>query len=163
LSQISLLQIAFPEIADLASEKFNIAMARLDAVAKASSSLKLRFATLGLVMEKASLFRWNNRMTLPADWLSAAVVAGNVMALLSLPDPENIVAAIQRLRRGSLSPAEFDSISQAAELNLPALSPLIAVMTLPAAEVVPDHLKGEAIGKWIIRKQTEAIAKAWEK
>jgi tRNA nucleotidyltransferase (CCA-adding enzyme) len=113
-------------------------------------------------MEKASLFRWNNRMTLPADWLSAAVVAGNVMTLLSPPNPENIVTAIHCLRRGSLSTEGFDSISQAAELNLPALTPLTAVMALEAAGVVPDHLKGEAIGKWLRQKQIAAIGAAME-
>lgn len=161
LAQTSLLQIIFQEIADLPTEKFDIAMARLDAVAKATVSLKLRFAVLGLVIDQESLFRWNNRMTLPADWLNAAVAAGKVMALLSLPNPETIVTAINCLRRGSLSTKEFDTISQAAELSLPALDLLKAVMTLPPEDVAPDKLKGKDIGKWMNRKQTEAIAKVW--
>lgn len=100
-------------------------MVRLDAVARATASPKLRFASLGIVMNKESLSCWNSRMTLPAEWLHAATAAGKTMALLELPNPEKIVAAIGGLSRGSLTVAEFDIISQAVELHIPAQRAII--------------------------------------
>ena len=162
LAQSNLLQIVFQEMADLSPEKFHIAMARLDAVARATASPKLRFASLGIVMNKESLSCWNSRMTLPAEWLHAATAAGKTMALLELPNPEKIVAAIGGLSRGSLTVAEFDIISQAVELHIPALSPLQAVLTrLPDA--APVELKGKDIGAWFRQRHIEAITRVWGK
>jgi tRNA nucleotidyltransferase (CCA-adding enzyme) len=137
-------------------------MSSLDAVAKATSSPKLRFATLGLVLNQESLFRWNSRMTLPGEWINAAAVVGKTTALLQLSNQERIVAAIDGLRRGSLTVEEFDIISQAVELNIPALSPFKALLTL-SQDVAPNELKGKDISEWFRQKHIEAITKVWEK
>jgi tRNA nucleotidyltransferase (CCA-adding enzyme) len=162
LAQINLLQIAFKEIADLSSENFDRTMSLLDSVAKATSSPKLRFATLGFVMNQESLARWNSRMTLPGEWINAAAVVGKTTALLEIPNPERIVAAIDGLRRGSLTVEEFDIISQAVELNIPALSPFKALLTL-SQDVTPVELKGKDIGEWFRQRHIEAITKVWDK
>jgi tRNA nucleotidyltransferase (CCA-adding enzyme) len=162
LVQSNLLQIVFKEIADLSSGNFDRAMSSLDAVAKATSSPKLRFATLGLVLNQESLFRWNSRMTLPGEWINAAAVVGKTTALLQLSNQERIVAAIDGLRRGSLTVEEFDIISQAVELNIPALSPFKALLTL-SQDVAPNELKGKDISEWFRQKHIEAITKVWEK
>jgi tRNA nucleotidyltransferase (CCA-adding enzyme) len=162
LVQSNLLQIVFKEIADLSSGNFDRAMSSLDAVAKATSSPKLRFATLGLVLNQESLSRWNSRMTLPGEWINAAAVVGKTTALLQLSNQERIVAAIDGLRRGSLTVEEFDIISQAVELNIPALSPFKALLTL-SQDVAPNELKGKDISEWFRQKHIEAITKVWEK
>jgi tRNA nucleotidyltransferase (CCA-adding enzyme) len=162
LAQSNLLQIVFQEIADLSTENFDIAMSWLDSVAKATSSPKLRFATLGLVMNQESLSRWNSRMTLPSEWINAAAVVGKTTVLLEFFNQERIVAAIDGLRRGSLTVEEFDIISQAVELNIPALSPFKALLSL-SQDVAPNELKGKDIGEWLRQKHIEAITKVWEK
>jgi tRNA nucleotidyltransferase (CCA-adding enzyme) len=162
LAQSNLLQIVFQEIADLSTENFDIAMSWLDSVAKATSSPKLRFATLGLVMNQESLSRWNSRMTLPSEWINAAAVVGKTTVLLEFFNQERIVAAIDGLRRGSLTVEEFDIISQAVELNIPALSPFKALLSL-SEDVAPNELKGKDIGEWLRQKHIEAITKVWEK
>jgi tRNA nucleotidyltransferase (CCA-adding enzyme) len=162
LAQSNLLQIVFQEIADLSTENFDIAMSWLDSVAKATSSPKLRFATLGLVMNQESLSRWNSRMTLPSEWINAAAVVGKTTVLLEFFNQERIVAAIDGLRRGSLTVEEFDIISQAVELNIPALSPFKALLSL-SEDVAPNELKGKDISEWLRQKHIEAITKVWEK
>jgi tRNA nucleotidyltransferase (CCA-adding enzyme) len=162
LDQSNLLQIVFQEIADLSPENFDRAMSWLDSVAKATSSPKLRFATLGLVLNQESLSRWNSRMTLPGEWINAATVVGKTTVLLELFNQERIVAAIDGLRRGSLTVEEFDIISQAVELNIPALSPFKALLSL-SQDVAPNELKGKDIGEWLRQKHIEAITKVWEK
>jgi tRNA nucleotidyltransferase (CCA-adding enzyme) len=162
LAQSNLLQIVFQEIADLSTENFDIAMSWLDSVAKATSSPKLRFATLGLVLNQESLSRLNSRMTLPGEWINAATVVGKTTVLLDLFNQERIVAAIDGLRRGSLTVEEFDIISQAVELNIPALSPFKALLSL-SQDVAPNELKGKDIGEWLRQKHIEAITKVWEK
>jgi len=163
LAQTDLLPLVFKEIAGLSVENFGLAMSRLDAVAKAAASAKLRFAVLGSVLEQESLLRWNSQMTLPADWLNAAVVSGKVMTLLVQPNPGKIVEAIHLLRRGALSVEEFDILSQAAELNLPALNPFKAIMSSLSEDVAPEQLKGKEIGEWLRHKYIEVIANAWGK
>ena len=162
LVQSNLLQHVFEEMADLSTEKFAIAMDKLDLVAKATSSPKLRFAALGLVLDSKRLSHWNSRMTLPGDWLTAATTASKMLTLLEIPNPENIVTAIDSLRRGSLTVEEFDILSQAVELHIPALSPFKELLTL-SPDVVPDELKGKAIGEWLRQKHHKIIAEAWEK
>jgi len=163
LAKVDLLPLVFKEIADLSAENFRLAMAELDAVAKAASSAKLRFAVLGSVLDEQSLLRWNNKMTLPVDWFNAANISRNVMRLLAQPDPGKIVGAIQLLRRGALSVEEFDIISQAVERKLPALGPYQAIMTSLSKDMAPEQLKGKEIGEWLRRKYVEVITKAWAK
>lgn len=162
LLQSNLLPYVFEEIADLPTDTFAIAMDRLDLVAKATSNPKLRFTALSLVMDHQRLSHWNSRMTLPGDWLTAAATASKITALLESPNPEKIVNAIDDLRRGSLTVEEFDIISQAVELPIPALSPFKAVLAL-SPDVVPVGLKGKAIGEWLQQKHSKIIAEVWEK
>lgn len=160
LLQCGLLPIVFKELADLPQEKFERAMAQLDAVAKVTVSPKVRFAALGLELNPESLTRWNNRMTLPGEWLQAAAAAGKTMKTLEVLNPENIVAAIGGLRRGVLSAAEFDLISQAVNIHVPPLSEFKTLLTLER-NVAPAALQGKELGSWYRQKQIEAIAKVF--
>lgn len=159
LAETDLLKITFKELAELSQGDFATAMDRLDAVAKVTKQPKLRFASLGLVLSKEIIAKWNNRMTLPGEWFSAAVTAGSIVALLQDSSPEDIVTAINSLRRGSLSNEEFDIIAQGAGLTILALSPLKAAMTLSQDDVVPEGLKGKDIGEWLRCKHVEFISK----
>lgn len=161
LAQTHLLDIAFEELAQLSPEQFAIAMAQLDVVAKVTSSPKVRFAALGLTIGPEGLAHWNKRMTLPGDWLNAAAAVGKVIALLEHPKPEKIVAAIDSLRRGSLTVEEFDIVSQAAPLSVPALRPFKTVLAL-SPDAVPGELKGRDIGEWLRQQHTKNIAKFLE-
>lgn len=162
LLQSGLLPIVFKELADLPKEKFERAMAQLDAVSKVTISPKVRFAALGLELNQESLTRWNNRMTLPGEWLQAAAAAGKTMNRLEVLNPENIVASIDGLRRGVLSAAEFDLISQAVSIHVPPLSAFKTLLTLTHGDA-PAALKGKELGSWYRQKQIEAIANALEK
>lgn len=159
LAQLNLLEITFREIGELSEQEFERAIANLDLVAKVTQSAKLRFAALGIVLDKENLTSWNTRMTLPGEWLDAAVAVREVIDFLAEPTPEKIVATITKLRRGSLTIEEFDLISKAVGLEIPELSPLKAAMTLPQGEVVPKTLKGKEIGEWLRQKYVEAISK----
>jgi tRNA nucleotidyltransferase (CCA-adding enzyme) len=159
LAQANLLQSTFSEIANLSTQDYEIAMAKLDAVAKVTRQSKLRFAALGLVMDSDRLSCWNSKMTLPGDWLNSAVAVSKITTLLKIPSPENIVEAINGLRRGALSTAEFDLVAKEAGLHIPALSPFKASMALLQDNIAPDTVKGKAIGEWLRQKHIQAIAK----
>ncbi|MDD4599455.1 Multifunctional CCA protein [bioreactor metagenome] len=156
LAQSNLLQSVFEEMAELPAEEFDRAMVKLDAVAQATLSSKLRFAALGLVMDSKSLSCWNSRMTLPGDWLNAAIMVRKVMTLLEFPNPEKIVTALDKLRRGSLTVEEFDIISKAAKLSIPALEPFKATLR-QSTYAVPDELKGKDIAQWIRQQHINII------
>ncbi|MDF2875427.1 MAG: tRNA cytidylyltransferase, partial [Sporomusa sp.] len=158
LAAAQLLPAAFSEISGLSQAQFDTAMANLDAVARVTPKPKLRFAAFGLALDQDQLRRWNNRMTLPGDWLAAAVIAGNTAAFLAAPSPDRIVDAVNRLRRGALSIEEFDIIATAARLSLPELTPVMAVLALLPEDPVAKTLQGEKRGEWLRQKQIEAIA-----
>lgn len=157
LAEANLLTATFPEIAGLSAGEFQKTMAILDSTAKANQRAKLRFAALGLVLDSKSLYCWNDRMTFPGEWLDAAIAVSKTLALLSVISPENIVTAVNSLRRGSLSVEEFDLISKATGLNLPLLIRFKTVMALLPAAVAPQALKGKEISQWLRQKHIEAI------
>lgn len=157
LAETHLLQITFAQMSELRADELVRAMAKLDLVAKATEKPKLRFATLGLVLSKEQLTRWNSRVTLPGDWLESAVTIDRTVKLLANITPETIVDAINGLRRGSMSVEEFDCISKAVGLTLPALKPLKASMAVPPDEAIPEKLKGKELGEWLRHKQIEAV------
>lgn len=157
LHKADLLQIAFPEIASLSSNAFDEAMEQLDLAARVTHEPKLRFAALGLTLSKETLLRWNHSMTLPGDWIEAAAMVGKIKGLLSQPTPENVVTAINQLRRGSLSISEFDILAKGVRMNVPELGPLQAAITLLPGEAVPKDLKGKEIGEWFKIKHIAAI------
>jgi len=159
LAETKLLQITFREIADLSAANFETGMARLDSVAKLTGKTKLRFAPLGLLLDKESISRWNQVMTLPSDWFYSAIAVGNTTSLLKTLSPEKVVAAINGLRRGPLSVEEFDLIAQGVGLGIPALVPLKAAMTLSSEVVVPKMLTGKDIGEWLRQKHVETLSK----
>jgi tRNA nucleotidyltransferase (CCA-adding enzyme) len=159
LAEAKLLQVTFSEISELSTEDFQTVMAKLDAVARITQKAKLRFAAFGLVLDKDRLIRWNNIMTLPGDWLDSAIAVGKFAALLKEPSPEKIVGAINGLRRGALSIEEFDLVANGAGLNLPALCPLKAAMTLVPDSTAPKALQGKAIGEWLRNKHIEVISR----
>jgi len=163
LAEAELLQTTFAEVADLSAADFEKTMAVLDSVAKATQKPKLRFAALGIVLAPKSLANWNDRMTLPGDWLAAAVAVGKTMALLEVISPENVVAAVNGLRRGSLSVEEFDVVARAGGLNLPELGLFKTAMALLPDAVAPQELKGKDISEWLRQKHVEAISKLFQK
>lgn len=156
LAAAELLMATFAELASLAVEDFASAMARLDGAAGFTQNSVLRFASLGFSLDIQRLNRWNDRMTLPGDWLAAAAAAGKVAQLLLEPTPETIVDAVLSLRRGSLSIEDFDLISKAAGLSLPALQPFNAAM---AGNTAPAGLKGREIGAWLRERHLETVAR----
>lgn len=159
LLEAHLLQITFKEIAELSITEFEKTMNMLDLVASVTHNPKMRFASLGLVLEKESLVQWNNRMTLPGDWLDAAITVSEITEILDNPTPGQIVDIITKLRRGSLSIEEYDLIAKAVELKTLELGPLKSAMVLPKGEMVPKALQGKEIGKWLREKYVEAISK----
>jgi tRNA nucleotidyltransferase (CCA-adding enzyme) len=158
LAETDLLQITFTEIASLSMAEFGRIMVGLNSVAKVTGNPKLRFAAFGLVLNQESLTRWNDRMTLPSDWLAAAVAVSQIVGILEAATPDKIVDTINKLRRGSITIEEFDLIAQAGECKIPQLGPMKAVMVLPPGEVVPKTLKGKEIGEWLRAKYVEAIS-----
>lgn len=156
LHRADLLATAFPEVAALAGPDFAAAMEQLDRTSQAAQESKLRFAVLGFTMSKKSLLDWNQRMTLPGEWLESAITAGKVKELLLQPNPENLVMAINLLRRGSLKVCEFDILAQGASLKVPELCSLQAAMLLPN-DPVPKELKGKEISEWFRNRHIAAI------
>lgn len=159
LAETNLLKITFKEIASLSIGEFGRVMAGLDFVAKVTRNPKVRFAALGLVLDQESLVLWNDRMTLPGDWLDAAVTVSQIIGLLEDPTPDKIVDTINKLRRGSITIEEFDLIAQASGLKIPQLGPMKAAMALSPGEIVPKTLKGKEIGEWLRERHVEAISK----
>jgi tRNA nucleotidyltransferase (CCA-adding enzyme) len=159
LAQTKLLSVTFPELAALPTEKFAKGMERLDLVANVTNDAKLRFATLGTVLSEKMLTAWNERMTLPSDWLDAAITVSESIVFLEQLTADKIVDTMNKLRRGPLNLEEFDLVTQSTALNIPQLGSLKAVMTVPKGEPVPKHLQGKEIGDWLKRKQVEALAK----
>lgn len=159
LLETDLLAVTFVELALLPQNEFVKAMTGMNLAAKATPNAKLRFAALGIVLAKETLFSWNNRMTLPGDWLAAAVIVSQTTTVLKEPKAEKIVDIIEKLRRGPLSIEEFDLIALAAGIKIPLLVPLKAAMRLPEGEALPKALKGKEIGEWLRKKYVEAVAR----
>jgi tRNA nucleotidyltransferase (CCA-adding enzyme) len=159
LAELNLLEVTFREIGKLSPQEFERVVLGLNVVAKATENAKLRFAALGLVLDKENLVSWNTRMTLPGDWLDSAIAVREIIDFLEETTSDKIVDTINKLRRGSLTIEEFDIISKAVGLKIPTLVPLKAAMTLPQGEVVPKTLKGKEIGEWLRQKYVEAISK----
>lgn len=158
LAAAGLLKATFFEVAELATDDFQSSMEDLDKVAAITPEPKIRFAVLGLHLTGESLEDWNQRMTLPGDWLAAAVTVGKMRALLRQTVPENIVAAVQALSRGVLGLEEFNRIAGAVALPIPDLRPIKARMDEAAETVIPEELTGRARGEWLRKRQVEAVA-----
>lgn len=159
LAAADLLRVAFGELAALPPTSFAASMANLQAVARVTAKPKLRFAVFGLELAAEDLIRWNQRMTLPGEWLKAALTLGKVAALLSEPAPDQIVQALQLLGRGVLPVEEFDLISRAVAAPYSQLSPFKAALTTLPREAAPPGLSGREQGQWIKQRQIEAVAK----
>ena len=160
LRDAKLLDCTFGELAQLPDDKLETALRYLDAAAATTADSKLRFAAMGLAADKTTLENWSRRMTLPNDWLNAALTAGELATLLATPAAENKVTAVLRLRRGALSVAEFDALVAAAGLSLPALQPLLPLLKEAGKQRPPEGVTGPQIGQWLKEKQIEAVAAA---
>ena len=158
LAETQLLRSSFSEIAELSPMVFEIAMANLDGVANLTSCPKLRFASLGLVISEEELLRWNNKMTLSNDWLDAASKVGNIKKLLETSSPENIVTALNSLRRGCLTVEEFDIIAKGSDGKVSLLLPFKTAITSSSPDV-PKTLSGKEIGEWLRQYHVEIIRK----
>lgn len=158
LQETELLQLTFKELGELSKEDFERAMILLDEVAQSTNKAKVRFALFGLFIEREKMLLWNQRMTLPGDWLDSALIARKSSTLLASPTPENIVVAMNGLGRGALTIEEFDSIAQVTGWNLPKLSTLSGKLkALLLESSPPKELKGKEIGQWLVNKQIELI------
>jgi tRNA nucleotidyltransferase (CCA-adding enzyme) len=158
LAETHLLSATFKELAGLSISDFGRALAVLDTVAQGTHKPKVRFATFGLGLDQENLKLWNDRMTLPGDWLDAALTVRDIIGFLAAITPERIVDTINKLRRGSITLEEFDLIAQTGGLKIPPLVPLKAVMALPQGERVPQTLKGKEIGEWLRKKYVAIIS-----
>lgn len=158
LRDADLLPCTFVELSALPEDEFELAMSKLDAVARVTREPKLRFAALGVVLDHGQLAQWNARMNLPGEWLDAAVTARRVLTLLIALSPTAIVDAITGLRRGSLSLEEFNLIATALAIIVPDLKRINAAMKIPSDEV-PETLAGKERGAWLRTKQIERVAK----
>lgn len=159
LKNLSLLSVAFAELAALPMDKFSASMLGLDAVANLSQNPKVRFAALGFALTKEGFSAWSERMSLPADWVEAASTFSEGIRILVQRRPADFVDMILKLRRGALDVTEFDLITQAVAFNIPQLQEFKDNMALPKGEVVPTELKGTEIRAWVKMKQAEAVAK----
>ncbi len=158
LQEAELLQLTFKELWELPKEDFERAMTLLDEVAQSTNKAKVRFALFGLFIEGEKMLLWNQRMTLPGDWLDSALIARKSSTLLASPSPENIVVAMNGLGRGALTIEEFDSIAQVAGWTFPKLSTLSGKLkALLLESSPPKELKGKEIGQWLVNKQIELI------
>lgn len=157
LAAMNLLFITFPEIAKLSADKIQLAMIHLNATAALSPDPKVRFASLGLTLTAEQLLQWNQRMTLPNEWLEAAVAAGKTVDLLKNCVPENLVTAIYQLSRGSLQVEDFDVMTTAVQLGFPSLSELKKLLNALSRAEVPNALQGKELGKWLRTKHIEMI------
>ncbi|WP_378955485.1 polynucleotide adenylyltransferase [Pelosinus sp. sgz500959] len=159
LAETKLLPVTFQEISNLPKENFERAMVALDGVAQLTKSPKLRFAALGLVLDKETLLSWDHKMKLPGDWLDSAITMNKFTGLLEIPSAEKIVMAISTLRRGALSVEEFDMVTRGARLDLPVLGTFKAAMSTFQQSDMPKELKGKEIGEWLRKKHIEMIGK----
>lgn len=157
LAEIELLEITFPEIYELDIEVFNKAMLNLDAVSKYTSNPKLRFAAIGINFSQDQLSCWNKRMTLPGEWIDAAVTAGKVIETLKSPSSENLVISLYILNRGLLNAEEFDILTGALKLSLPELVILKRKIQSVSYDSAPKALKGRELGEWLRRKHVEVL------
>lgn len=162
LAAADLLAVVFPVLAALPDERWQRLLTLLDAVAALSQQPRVRFATLGLVLTEAELRKWNDNMTLPGDWLSAAITAGKVSQILSEITAATVLQALNSLRRGALDINAFTLLAKAIAVPCPPLD-LLQLELNKLAINIPVELRGQAIGAWVYQQQLPVIDKALEK
>lgn len=161
LAAADLLTVTFPEIAALPENEFATLRQYVQAMARLSSEPKLGFAVLGLLLPEETRLAWNQRMTLPGEWLASAnIVQRLVPQLWGGCAAEQLVEAASSLRRGALNASEFDLIAQAIRLPIP---PLVLVTDLleahKAALAIPANLVGRQRGEWLRQQQVAVLLK----
>jgi len=193
LRAADLLAVTFPEIAALAGQtqptEFHPegdalahTLAMVDAVARETEETKTRFAALvhdlgkGLTSQEMlphhyghertgldALAAWNRRMTLPHDWMKAAIfVIREHMRAPRLTRPGKIADLLLGIGASGLSIAEFNVIIRADHGSLPDYltrgAEYLAAMRTVTGRSAPPELSGEEIGRWL-REQRVRILK----
>ena len=193
LRAADLLAVTFPEIAALAGQtqptEFHPegdalahTLAMVDAVARETEETKTRFAALvhdlgkGLTSQEMlphhyghertgldALAAWNRRMTLPHDWMKAAIfVIREHMRAPRLTRPGKIADLLLGIGASGLSIAEFNVIIRADHGSLPDYlvhgAEYLAAMRTVTGRSAPPELSGAEIGRWL-REQRVRILK----
>ena len=188
-----LLAVTFPEIAVLAGQtqptEFHPegdalahTLATVDAVARETEEIKTRFAALvhdlgkGLTSQEMlphhyghertgldALAAWNRRMTLPHDWMKAAIfVIREHMRAPRLTRIGKIADLLLGIGGSGLSIAEFNIIIRADHGSLPDYlvhgAEYLAAMRTVTGRSAPPELSGAEIGRWL-REQRVRILK----
>lgn len=184
LHKADLLTATFPEIADLIGktqpkefhpegDAFEHTMLVLDTVAAATYSLIARFCALTHDLGKGKtsqamlphhygheltgltvLQAWNQRMTLPKDWLQASsFVISQHMRAPRLSKAAKIVDLLMAIDKSVLSIAEFNAVILADHHSLPEYLTRAAEI-LPKLKAIngtqaPADLTGRKIGEWL--------------
>ena len=193
LRAADLLAVTFPEIAALAGQtqptEFHPegdalahTLAMVDAVARETEETKTRFAALvhdlgkGLTSQEMlphhyghertgldALAAWNRRMTLPHDWMKAAIfVIREHMRAPRLTRPGKIADLLLGIGASGLSIAEFNVIIRADHGSLPDYlvhgAEYLAAMRTVTGHSAPPELSGAEISRWL-REQRVRILK----
>lgn len=188
LNRTGILAITFPELAALIGktqpaafhpegDAFEHTMLVVDKVAAQTSSVLARFAGLVHDLGKGTtpkemephhygheerglevLTAWNQRMTLPRDWLQAGgfVIAEHMRAPL-LGKEAKIVDLLLRIDRSNLSWEEFLAVIMADHQSLPDYlqngEGYVRKMKQVSGRDCPEGLTGKKIGEWIRSEQ----------
>lgn len=195
LQQAGLLQTAFPELAALVGktqpevfhpegDAFEHTMLILDKTAAAVPGLAARFAGLAHDLGKGTtpdsmlphhygheqrglevLGNWNQRMTLPREWLKAArFVISEHMRAPRLEKPAKMAKLLLSVKKSGLSMAEFKAVIRADHRGLPLFlekgEELLADMEAVSGGEAPAGLKGKAVGEWLLARQISIMRDA---
>ena len=195
LAQAQLLAQTFPEIAALRGKSqpqafhpegdaYEHTLLVLDEVAAETRSLRARFAGLTHDLGKgttlpemlphhyghekrglAVLEKWNERMTLPGEWLKAArFVISQHMRVPRMQKPGKMAEILLSLHKSGLTMAEFSAVIRADSHGLPFYLEhgeelLQAMLTISGGEA-PQGLQGPSIGEWLRLQRIKAFQQA---
>ena len=184
LDKARLLPATFPEIAALQDkiqplafhpegDAYEHTLKVVDEVAAMTENIAARFAGLVHDLGKGTtpiemlphhyehemrglevLKKWNERMTLPSDWLKAGlyVIEQHMRAPL-MSKPGKIADLLLSIRKSGLPTEDFLAVIQADHHSLPLYlekaEELIAVMQRIGGKDAPEDLRGPAVGEWI--------------
>lgn len=194
LARAELLEVTFPELFRLIGktqpkeyhpegDAWQHTLLVLDETAKHTQSTAARFAALVHDIGKGTtpkamephhyghearglteLAKWDQRVTLPKDWLRAGsfVIEQHMRAPLIRKAGKiaSLLLAIDK-QKSVLSFADFNAVIRADHHSLPEYlvhgEELIRAMKAVSGKNAPDGLKGKAVGSWILARQTEIL------
>ncbi|MBQ3972319.1 MAG: HD domain-containing protein [Selenomonadaceae bacterium] len=194
LQEAGLLSVVFPEIHQLIGktqpaafhpegDSYEHSLLVLDKVARETESLVGRFSGLvhdigkGVTPEemlphhyghekkgKEVLDRWNQRMTLPKQWLNAAhFVIAQHMRAPKLEKPGKIVDLLLAIEKAPMDFSEFNAVIRADHGTLPDYLRhheryLSGILSVHGSDC-PEEIRGKAIGTWVRDEQIRVYRK----